>query len=349
MNANASLMTAAILVRQRAPLEVTQVEIPELGVGQVLVQVKASGICGKQLDEISGRRGDDAFLPHLLGHEGAGIVVEVGPGVRKVKPGDHVVLHWMKGAGIDCLPPRFTRNGTMISAGWVTTFSEYTIASENRMTPIPDDIPFDLAFLLGCAVTTGLGIVFNDAALMPGQSIAVFGVGGVGINVIQGASLVNAYPIVAIDLHDTKLKQAAAFGATHTINANRTDSVQALMELSDRRGVDVAVDLTGLRAVRETAYRVTTATGKTIFAGVPSHGEPMTIDSFPLHFGRLVTGVHGGGTRPDTDIPRYLQLFRLGKLKLAEQVTHRFALEGVNDAIEVVRQGKAGRCVLQMS
>jgi S-(hydroxymethyl)glutathione dehydrogenase / alcohol dehydrogenase len=339
---------AAILVRQRAPLEVATVEIPELGVGQVLVRVKASGICGKQLDEISGRQGEDAFLPHLLGHEGAGIVIEIGPGVRKVKPGDHVVLHWMKGSGIDCLPPRFTRNGTTISAGWVTTFSEYTIASENRVTSIPDDVPFDVASLLGCAVTTGLGIVFNDAGLTPAQSIAVFGVGGVGINVIQGASLVNAHPIVAIDLHDTKLKQAIASGATHTINASRTNAVEALRELSDHRGVDVAVDLTGLKAVRETAYQVTTATGKTIFAGVPRHDEPITIDSFPFHFGRDVTGVHGGDTKPDVDIPRYLQLYQRGCLKLQEQITHRYPLEQVNEAVAQVRDGKAGRCVLMM-
>lgn len=340
---------AAILVRQQAPLEVATIEIPELGVGQVLVQVKATGICGKQLDEISGRRGEDPFLPHLLGHEGAGIVVEIGPGVQKVKPQDHVVLHWMKGSGIESRPPTFQRDGSRINAGWVTTFSEYTIASENRVTPIPDDIPFDLASLLGCAVTTGLGIVFNDAALRPGQSIAVFGVGGVGVNVIQGAALVNAHPIIAIDRHDAKLEQAVAFGATHTLNASRTDPVQAVMEITGRRGIDVAVDLTGLRAVRETAYRVTSAKGRTIFGGVPHHQEPITVDSFPLHFGRVVTGVHGGGTNPDVDIPRCLQLFRLGKLKLEEQVTHRFRLEEINTAVQQVQVGVALRCMVTMT
>ncbi len=339
-------MTAAILVTQRAPLEVATVQLPDLGVGQVLVQVKASGICGKQLDEISGRQGADPFLPHLLGHEGAGIVVETGPGVRKVKPGDHVVLHWMKGSGMECAAPRFLRNGTTISAGWVTTFSEYTIASENRVTSIPDDVSFDVASLLGCAATTGLGIVFNDAALRPGQSIAVFGAGGVGVNVIQGASLVNAHPIIAIDRHDARLKQAIAFGATHTINASRTDPATALSGIAGRAGVDVAVDLTGLRAVREAAYQVTSARGKTIFAGVPASNEPMTIDSFPLHFGREITGVHGGGTKPDADIPRYLRLFRLGKLKLAEQVTHRVRLRDINTAVAQMRQGVGCRWVI---
>ena len=175
-------MKAAILTGQNKSLEIDEVAIPELYAGQVLVKVEYSGICGKQLEEISGKRGEDHYIPHLLGHEGAGTVAEVGPGVRKVKSGDKVILHWIKGTGIDSAPPRFQRNGSTISAGWVTTFSEYTVVSENRVTPFTADIGFDVAALLGCAVTTGLGIVFNNAALMPGQSMAVFGVGGVGIN-----------------------------------------------------------------------------------------------------------------------------------------------------------------------
>jgi len=344
--ARARTMRAAILVRQQAPLEVAELTIPALDVGQVLVKLAFSGICGKQLDEISGVRGADAFLPHLLGHEGSGIVQEVGPGVRKVKPGDHVILHWVKSSGIDSSPPRFTWNGAQVSAGWVTTFSDYTIASENRLTPIAQDVPLDIACLLGCAVTTGLGIVFNNADLKPGQSIAVFGVGGVGLNVLQGAALVNAHPIIAVDIHDRKLAQAKTFGATHTINATGTDVKRALRDLSGGRGIDVTVDLTGQGTVRETAYDSTSATGRTIFGGVPPHDSQLRIDSFPIHFGRRLIGVHGGDTRPEVDIPRYLQLHRLGKLKLEEQITHRMPLAKVNEAIAVVQQGGAGRCVL---
>lgn len=341
------LMQAAVLVQQRAPLVVAELEIPELSVGQVLVHVKASGICGKQLDEISGRQGPDAYLPHLLGHEGAGVVVEVGPGVKKVAPGDEVVLHWMKGFGIDATPPRFRWDGKTVSAGWVTTFSDYTIASENRLTPVKlDGVGFDAASLLGCAVTTGLGIVFNNAQLQPGQSMAVFGVGGVGFNVLQGAALVNAYPIVAVDRHEHKLEPAKAFGATHTYGATRADVEAALKTLTNGNGFDATVDTTGNGHVRELCYRLTSRTGKTILAGVPSHEERMTIDSFPIHFGRRLIGVHGGDTKPDVDIPRYLALFRLGKLKLTEQITHRYALTHINEAIAVVRQGAAGRCIL---
>ena len=288
-------MKAAILVEQNAPLVVADVEPPTLDVGQVLVKVEYSGICGKQIEEITGRRGEDQFLPHLLGHEGAGVVVDVGPAVRKVKAGDHVVLHWMKGSGIDSPPPRFSWNGTVVSAGWVTTFSEYTGASENRLTPIPPDVQLDVASLLGCAVTTGLGIVFNNIGLKPGQSIAVFGVGGLGLNVVQGAALVNAYPIVAVDLYDQKLEWAVGFGATHTVNSGHGNPRSALVEMSGGRGFDATVDVTGNTGVRQMAYDLTSNTGKTIFAGVPHHEERITIDSFPLHFGRQMYGSHGGG------------------------------------------------------
>lgn len=339
-------MKAAILTEQNSPLTVAEVDTPALDVGQVLVKVQHSGICGKQLEEISGKRGPDPYLPHLLGHEGAGVVKEVGPGVRKVKPGDHVVLHWMKGSGIDSAPPRFNWDGASVSAGWVTTFSEYTVASENRVTPIPQDIPLDVASLLGCAVTTGLGIVFNNVALMPGQSIAVFGVGGVGLNVIQGASLVNAYPIVAVDLYESKLVQATAFGATHTVNVSNVDAEAFISELTHGRGLDAAVDTTGHNETRQLAYQLTSNTGRTIFAGVPYLEDRITIDSFPLHFGRKIIGSHGGETKPDSDIPRYLQLYQLGKLKLEEQISHRYPLDDINEAVSVVQRGEALRCLI---
>ena len=206
----------------------------------------------------------------------------------------------------------------------------------------------DCAALLGCAVTTGLGIVFNNARMMPGQSVAVFGVGGVGVNVIQGAALVNAHPIVAVDVYDHKLEQAKAFGASHTLNAKGHDPLTDLLELTSGTGMDVIVDTTGNSAIRQTAYQATSDQGLTVLAGVPHHQETVTIDSFPLHFGRRMIGSHGGDTRPDVDIPRYIRLFKLGKLKLKEQITHRFSLDDINQAIDVVRKGDAGRCVISL-
>lgn len=342
-------MKAAILVEQKKPLIIAEIEVPKLKVGQVLVKVGHSGICGKQIDEINGTRGKDQFLPHLLGHEGAGTVEDVGSGVRKVKKGDSVVLHWMKGPGIDSTTPKYKWKGKALNAGWVTTFSEYTIVSENRVTPVTAEISSDVACLLGCAVTTGLGIVFNNANLKPGQSIAVFGIGGVGLNVIQAAAMVNAYPVSAIDIHEHKLDWATRFGATHTLNAGKTDPQKFLMDLSEKHGFDATVDTTGNTDVFQMAYNTTSASGKTILAGILHHQKPVTIDAFPLHFGRKVIGSHGGDTRPDIDIPRYIQLYQRGKLKLDEQITHRFSLDKINEAIDVVKAGKAGRCVISMS
>jgi S-(hydroxymethyl)glutathione dehydrogenase/alcohol dehydrogenase len=339
---------AAILVEVGQPLVVANIALPKLEVGQVLVKVAYSGICGKQLDEIAGKR-PDPFLPHLLGHEGAGVVVEIGPGVRKVQPGNHVVLHWMKGPGIESNPPRFQWDGKALSAGWVTTFSDMTVASENRVTVIPDDVPLSVAPLLGCAVTTGLGIVFNNAALSPGQSMAVFGVGGVGLNVIQGAALANAYPIVALDLLDSKLERAREFGATHVFNSANGDAGALLMDLSGGRGFDATVDTTGLPVIIQTAYAATSNSGKTILAGVPRADARITIDSYPLHGGKKIFGSHGGDTRPEVDIARYVQLYKLGKLKLDELVTHSYPLESVNQAVELVQHGEAGRCFLSMN
>lgn len=342
-------MRAAILVAQNAPLVVDEVEEPMLEVGQVRVVLEASGICGKQIDEITGKRGNDPFIPHLLGHEGVGRVTEIGPGVRKVAPGDRVVLHWVKGSGIDSAAPRFRRNDTTISAGWVTTFGTRTIASENRVTPVAEDVPSEVAALLGCAITTGLGIVFNDAQLTAGRSIVVFGAGGVGLNVIQGASLVSGHPIVAVDLTEAKLDRARRLGATHAVDGRSPELERELRAITSDAGFDAAVDTTGARSAIETAYAVTGRTGTTVLAGVPDERTRITIDPFPLNGGRRLVGSHGGGTRPDVDIPRYAALHRAGKLQLGGLVTHRFPLDRVNEAVEVVRAGEAGRVVLTMA
>ena len=194
---------AAILVESNAPLVIDEIEIPALQCGQVLVRVYRSGICGAQLNEIAALKGPDRFLPHLLGHEGGAEVVDIGPGVTHVKPGDRAVLHWRKGAGIHSATPKYRWGDKIVNSGWVTTFNEYAVVSENRVTAVPKDVDLEVAALMGCAITTGLGLITNDAKLKIGESVLIYGAGGVGMTTIVGAALMSAWPIIAVDLYTT--------------------------------------------------------------------------------------------------------------------------------------------------
>jgi S-(hydroxymethyl)glutathione dehydrogenase/alcohol dehydrogenase len=342
-------MKAAILVESGKPLVVAEIDLPAgLEYGQVLVRVRASGICGSQIGEIDAVKGPDKFLPHLLGHEGGGVVEQVGPGVRFVKPGDRVVLHWRKGRGIDAPTPRYRWGDRAVNAGWVTTFNEQAVVSENRVTPIPDDIDFAIAALLGCAVTTGLGVVVNDAKLRIGESIAIFGAGGVGLSVVQGAALVSAWPIIAIDRDPAKLAMAQAFGATHVIDTAQGDPAEQVRAIAGAAGVDVAVDTTGAVAMIETAWGVTAAQGRTVLVGVPRAGERVRLNTLPLHFEKRLVGSHGGQAQPAEDIPRYVNLVRQGRLRLREMITHEFTLERINEAVALMRAGGGGRCLITL-
>ena len=342
---------AAILTAINAPLAVAELDLPDtLSFGQVLVKVHYSGICGAQINEIDGAKGPDKFLPHLLGHEGSATVIAVGSGVRRVRPDDHVVLHWRQADGLQSQTPTYLWNGRPVNAGWVTTFNEYAVVSENRVTPIPHDFDLRLAPLFGCAVTTAMGVVNNDAHVKIGQSVVVFGVGGVGLNIAQAAAMVSAYPVVAIDLVDSKLELARRFGATHCINSARTDNLPAEIKsvVGNDAGADVVVDTTGNPRVIEQAYDLTHPDGKTILVGVPRKGDNISIYSLPLHFKKVLTGSHGGSAEPHLDIPRYIRLVRSGRLKLDGLVTHEFKLDQVNEAIALVRTGNAGRVLLAM-
>jgi S-(hydroxymethyl)glutathione dehydrogenase / alcohol dehydrogenase len=341
---------AAILVENKRPLTVAEIELPkELSFGQALVKINYSGICGAQLNEIEGAKGPDKFLPHLLGHEGSGIVLEAGPGVKTVKAGDHVCLHWRQSDGLQSETPGYLWDGKKVNAGWVTTFNEYAVISENRLTPLPVDFDLKLAPLFGCAVTTAMGVINNDAQLKIGQSIVVFGVGGVGLNIVQFADMVSANPIVGVDIIDSKVEMTKRFGATHFINSHATENLAAeIKKIVGAGGADVVVDTTGNARVIEQAYELTHPDGKTILVGVPRKGDNVNIYTLPLHFKKILTGSHGGSVEPHIEIPRLIRLWRSGKLKLDGLVTHEFSLDEINEAIRVMRSGAAGRVMLKM-
>jgi S-(hydroxymethyl)glutathione dehydrogenase/alcohol dehydrogenase len=335
-------------VQSRQPLVVDEIAFPDaLGVGQVLVKVLYSTICGAQLNEIAAAKGPDKFLPHLLGHEASARVIEIGPGVTTVKEGDTVVLHWRPSRGIQCQPPAYTWRGAKLNAGWVTTFNDYAVISENRMTVIEPDYDLRNAPLLGCAVTTAAGVINNDAKVKIGESVVVFGVGGVGLNVVQFAQLAGAYPIVAVDLIDAKLAMARERGATHCINSKGAGNLDGeIRKIVGQRGPDKVIETTGVKSVIELAYNLTHADGTCVLVGVPN--EKVTIYTLPIHFNKVLTGSHGGEAVPQVDIPRLIRLNRSGRLSFDGIITHEFTLDHINDALELVRSGAAGRVVLNV-
>lgn len=345
-------MKAAILTKLNTPLLIDTIEpVDKLKAGQVLVRVHASGICGAQVSEISGAKGEDKYLPHLLGHEGGGVVVNTGPGVTQVKKGNHVVMHWRKGAGIEAEPPKYKWGCKKVGGGWITTFNDHAIISENRLTPIDDDLPFEIAALLGCGVTTGLGLVNNEAKLKIGQSIAVIGCGGVGLNVIQGAKMVSAGEIIAIEINNSKLSMAARLGATQLINPKLTENLrETIIRQLGKPGIDVVVDCTGLVDMIDIGYSLVAPGGKMILVGQPRHDQKLVIPAMRRHYcGQVLMDSQGGLTNPTTDIPRYLKLYKSGKLKLDNLITHHYPLEQVNEALEMVKSGQSGRVILEMN
>lgn len=340
---------AAILAESRKPLIVDEISLPDaLDAGQVLVKVLHTSICGAQINEIEAVKGVDKFLPHLLGHEASAIVLEIGPGVTHVQPGDTVVLHWRPSQGIQSRTPAYTWRGAKLNAGWVTTFNDYAVVSENRMTVIPADFDLKIAPLFGCAVTTAAGVVNNDAHLKVGESVVIFGVGGVGLNLVQFAALAGAHPVVAIDLLDHKLAMAKERGATHTLNSSKVDDLpEQIRKIVGPKGPDKVLETTGVKSVIELAYELTHADGTCVLVGVPN--EKVSIYTLPIHFNKVLTGSHGGDAAPHIDIPRIIRLSRAGKISFDGLITHQFPLDEINAALDLVRSGTAGRVLLNLA
>ena len=340
-------MKAAVLSRLNQPLEVVSgIECAAPARGQVLVKLAYSGVCHSQLMEVRGRRGPDAYLPHLLGHEGTGKVIEVGEGVSKVKTNELVVLGWIKGSGLDsgsvsyrcaCMPKG-------INAGGITTFNEYALVSENRIVPLPKGVPLDVGVLFGCAVPTGAGIITNDLRPAPGSSIAVFGLGGIGMSALMATMLFDCSKVIAIDVSAEKLSLASSFGATHTIDATQTDPVSVIRALTGGPGVDYAVEASGQVSVIEQAFEsVRRGGGVCVFASHPENGKRISIDPYELICGKQIRGSWGGSSSPDRDIPLFAELYLEGKLPLEKLINKKYKLDAINEALCDLENNLVGR------
>lgn len=337
---------AAILEKTGHPLTLCELEVPALKAGQVLVEIQYSSICHTQINEVKGLKGEDKFLPHTLGHEGFGVVKEVGDQVTKVKPGDAVVLTWLKGDGMNVPGSQYQWGSKTVNSGAVSTFMKHAVISENRLVKA-SGVSAELMPLLGCAVPTGVGVVLNNIKPKPGQSIAIWGLGGIGMSVLMGAVISGCNPIIAVDIQVSKLDLAKEMGATHVVNGN-DNPVAKILELTNNQGVDFGVDAAGRIQTIEAGYAaIRKGGGRFVVAGNPPAGQKIGIDPMDLISGKNIVGTWGGESQIESDLPKYIEQFQSGKLPLQRLVTHQMPLEQINDAIELMVSGRAGRILLK--
>lgn len=341
---------AAVLEKTGQKLQLWNLEVPPLKKGQVLVKIAYTGLCQTQVNEILGKKGEDKFLPHTLGHEASGIVEEVGESVQKVKAGDRVVLSWLKGSGLDIPSTSYRYQQQVINSGAISTFMTHAVVSENRVIPIPDFIPLREAALLGCALPTGMGIVFNQLKVRPGNTLTIFGLGGIGMSAVLAAKLIHADQIIAVDLHDDKLQVAKELGATHTINASEKDPVQMVHEITHSNGTDYSIEATGSKVAMEHAYKVVhRQKGICIIAGNIEHDATIAINPFDLICGKKIYGSWGGSAQIEKDIRVFGSLISDKKLDLSPLVTHECGLEQINEACELLKNGKVIRALIKVT
>jgi NDMA-dependent alcohol dehydrogenase len=361
---------AAVLFEVGGGLQLREVTVAEPRAGEVRIRMAAAGVCHSDLHVMTGHLG--APLPAILGHEGAGVVADVGPGVTSVRPGDHVIPLWRFSCGdcehcTDARPAlcaaglqirmtgrlldgttRFTLEGRDLGhfAG-VSSFAEYTVVPERAVVKIPADLPLDRAALLGCAVITGVGAVFNAARVRPGSRVAVWGTGGVGLNAVQGAALAGAEQIIAVDLLEAKLALARQFGATHTVNASDGDPVAEVRALTGGRGVDYALEVVGSPRTIRQAYDALAKRGVAVVVGVAPFTAEVAVPIMSLVFEeRVLTGSVYGSSRPRQDLLRLIALYRAGKLKLDELLTRRYPFAAINEAYAALERGEVARSVV---
>ena len=363
---------AAVAFEAKKPLEIVEVDLEGPKAGEVLVEIKATGICHTDAYTLDGFDSEGIF-PSILGHEGAGIVREVGPGVTSVKPGDHVIplytpecrqcksclsrktnlctaIRATQGKGL--MPDgtsRFSYKGqTLYHYMGCSTFSNFTVLPEIAVAKIREDAPFDSSCYIGCGVTTGVGAVVFTAKVEPGSSCVVFGLGGIGLNVIQGLKLVGADKIIGVDLNPSKEEWGRRFGMTHFVNPKEVqgDLVARLVEVTGG-GADYTFDCTGninvMRTALECCHR---GWGQSIIIGVAEAGKEISTRPFQLVTGRVWRGSAFGGARGRTDTPKMVDWYMEKKIQIDPMITHKLPLEKINEAFELMHEGKSIRSVV---
>lgn len=364
---------AAVQYIPGEPIHVEEIELDPPAAHEVRVRMVAAGICHSDYHVVTGEL--PAYLPMALGHEGAGIIEEIGPGVTNYKVGDHVVLSFMPSCGIcpSCTSghSNLCDKGTNTGAGplldgtfrmhkdgqnigqfcFVSTFSEYTVVPDISLIPIEEHYPLNRAVLVGCAVLTGIGSVIHRARVTPGSTVLVVGCGGIGTNIIQGATLAGARMIIAVDIHDFKLETARIFGATHTINSRKVDPARETRKLTEGAGVEYAFDAIALAETTAQAYKALAKNGILVIVGL-APATQLSLPIAPLNLvlsQKAVMGVLYGDARPRNDIPTMLKMYEAKQLKLDELVTRTYTLDQINEAYADLIAGRIIRGIIEFS
>ncbi len=357
--------------RASRPLVIEEVELEGPGPGQVLVEVAAAGICHSDLSVVDGSR--PRPVPMVLGHEAAGIVREVGPGVQDFRPDDPVVFSFVPACG-RCVPcaagrPALCENGNRANVAGtlldgsvrfrdaqgrplhhhlgVSAFSRYTVAAQESLIRVDPSVPLEKAALFGCALLTGLGAVVNTARVEPGTSVAVFGLGGVGLSVVMGARLAGAWPIVAVDVVETKLDLARRAGATHVVHARQEDPVEAVRDVTGG-GAHYVFEAVGHEQVLQQAYQATRRGGTTVAIGLPHPSRMFSVPAVTIvGEERTIRGSYMGSSVPRRDIPRWLALYQAGLLPADVLLSRTVSLGEINEAMDVLASGEVARQVVR--
>ena len=339
---------AAVLFELNKPLEIRTLKPRSLESGQVFVKILYSGVCRSQLMEVSGLRGDDRWLPHLLGHEGSGVVEDVGPDVKKFKKGDEVILSWIKGSGIEAQGAIYDSDDVVINSGKVTTFSNYSVVSENRIIKKPKNLDFDTAILFGCALPTGAGMVINEINVNLKSSVVVIGLGGIGMSAIAMLLSLKIKNIIAIDISAKKLDLVKSWGVNYTIDASKPN-IQELVQEIFPDGAEYCIESAGRVSTIELGFSLVNRNkGKLLFASHPPEGEKIRLSPHELISGKSIAGSWGGAIDPDRDIPILYHNFISANFPLNSLLTKPYSLLDINKALEDLESGKVLRPLIKM-
>lgn len=353
---------AAVLYEPKTPLRLERVTMPEPSPGAVLVRLRASGVCHTDLHVWHGHM--DSAFPIILGHEGAGVVAAVGDRVTHFKRGDCVVIsviapcgrcdrcqqgqsHLCEHEPVISAHPQTMDGTTLHRMFGIGSFAEYALVPQERLVKLPADVPLEIACLLGCGASTGIGAVLNTAKVTWGSTVAIFGCGGVGLSAVMAAKLTGAQRIIGVDILSHKLRLAKQLGATDTINAQRDDPVERIRSLTDG-GCDFAFECVGSIKTMEQAWQSIRAGGKCVVIGAAPSGEHLTIDPHELLSEKTLTGSLGGSIRPHADISHFLDFYRQGRLPLDKLISATYSLSQVNEALQDLEAGRVVKAVVRM-